>query len=490
MSAALGEYRYYTVSGGQPLRGEIAVGGAKNAAPKLIIASLLSDEISVLENVPRIGEVDITLSICTSLGARWRWIDNTTLEIDPSQLNEYRIPGGDSLANRSSILFLAPLLARFNAAQICTVGGDAIGAHAGADTRPGAVRAVRAVDFHVDGLRTLGVEVHPGEQETVFAADGLHGGSIRFAFPSVGATEQMLIAAVAAEGRTVLRNAAIEPEIQNLVGFLQAMGATIQQEAGRIWIIDGAGSPRAGASPGSRFRGVRYRVIPDRLEAASYAAAAVATGGDIFVRGAVQEHMPAFLNILRAAGGEFEIDREGIRFTAGAQIAKVILETSPHPGFMTDWLPPLAVLLTQAEAVSIVHETVYEQRFGYVPALVEMGAHIEMHGSCLGNSACRFRDLDYQHSAVIHGQAQLRPSELVVPDLRAGFAYLLAALVAEGESKVWQVHLVERGYSALQEKLGGLGAVIAEGHGYPPPLLADTFAGGVALSARAAPSAT
>ena len=463
-------YRYYSVRGGRPLQGEVAVGGAKNAGPQLLIASLLSSQVSVLENMPRTREVDIVLSICSSVGATWEWLDANTLQIDPSKLSDFRVPDADSRANRSSILFVAPLLARLDAAQIAAVGGDAFG-------------APRSVDFHVDGLRALGVDVRATESETTFTANGLHGATIRFPFPSVGATQQLLIAAAAAEGRTVLRNAAVEPEIQNLVGFLQAMGAHIQQDAGRTWTIDGVGGA---AATGSLFRGVRYRIIPDRLQAASYATAAVATGGDVMVYNAVQEHMAAFLNTLRAAGGEFAIEPQGIRFRASGPLAKVIVETEPHPGFMTDWLPTLAVLLTQAEGVSIVHETVYESRFGYVPALVSMGANIEMHDTCLGNRSCRFRDLGYQHSAVIQGPAQLQPGEMVVPDLRAGFAYLLAALIADGESRVWQIDYVERGYEALSENLTALGAEVASGQGLPPSALAAGFDLGAEVRAGAA----
>ena len=461
-------YKYYSVRGGRPLQGDVVVGGAKNAGPQLLIASLLSDQVSVLHNMPRTREVDIALSICSSIGVTWDWMDGNTLQIDPSRLDDFRIPDAASRANRSSILFVAPLLARLDAAQIAAVGGDALGS--------------RTVDFHVDGLRALGVDVRATESETTFTANGLHGATVRFPFPSVGATQQLLIAAAAAEGRTVLRNAAVEPEIQNLVGFLQAMGANIQQEAGRTWIIDGVGG--SGAATRSLFRGVRYRVIPDRLQAASYAIAAVATGGEVMVYNAMQEHMATFLNILRTTGGEFEIESQGIRFRSSGRLGKVIVETEPHPGFMTDWLPPLAVLLTQVEGVSIVHETVYESRFDYVPALVAMGASIEMRDTCLGNRSCRFRDMGYEHSAVIQGPARLSPSEMVVPDLRAGFAYLLAALVADGESRVWQIDYVERGYEALRENLLALGAEVSEGEDRPPNALAAAFELGAEVRAE------
>ena len=436
--------RCYRVSGGRPLRGEISVAGAKNAAPKLIIASLLAPEASVLENVPRIGEVELTLRICDALGVHWRWLGPETLEIDPSTVAEWRIPADVSPENRCCVIFVAVLLHRLGRAQIATIGGDAIGR--------------RPIDFHVDALRRLGTEIERSDGITRFHCRRLRGADMRLDYPSVGATEQVLLAAAGAAGRTVIRNAAIEPEIQNLVGFLRAMGAMIQQRRGRTWVVDGVAA----------FHGARYRVIDDRLEAASYAAAAVATGGDVFVRGAVAEHMSAFLSALRAAGGVCDIDAAGIRFRGPVTPRPLLVDTSPHPGFMTDWQPPLVVLLTQADGVSTLHETVYENRLGYVASLGEMGASIELHTRCLGVHPCRFGEGGCRHSALISGPTPLFACELEVPDLRAGFAYLLAALIADGESTLTQVGNIERGYQAVLAKIEALGGQIEEGFVEPP----------------------
>ena len=433
-----GAERVYRVSGGRPLGGEITVAGAKNAAPKLIIAALLAAEPSVLENVPRIGEVQLTLRICDALGVRWRWLDEATLEIDPSTVTDWRIPADVSPEHRSCVIFVAALLYRMGRAQIASIGGDAIGA--------------RPIDFHLKALRALGVDIERDGGIRRFRCESLRGADLRLDYPSVGATEQVLIAAAGAVGRTVVRNAAIEPEVGNLVGFLRAMGARIKRRGRRTWVIRGVAS----------LRGARHRVVGDRLEAASYAAAAVATGGDLFVRGADPEHLHAFLGALRQAGGRCDVDAAGIRFRGPRTLRRVTVDTAPHPGFMTDWQPPLVVLLTQANGVSIVHETVYERRLGYVDALVEMGAAVDLHTRCLGTAACRFRDRGCQHSAVISGPTPLVAGELEVPDLRAGFAYLLAALVANGESTLSQVSNIERGYQGVLAKIEQMGGQIEE----------------------------
>ena len=433
-----GAERAYQVSGGRPLRGELAVAGAKNAAPKLIIAALLAPEPSVLENVPRIGEVQLTLRICDALGVRWRWLDESTLEIDPSTVTGWRIPADVSPEHRSCMLFIAALLHRTGRAQIAAIGGDAIGA--------------RPIDFHLQALRRLGVDIERDGAITRFRGDVLRGADIRLAYPSVGATEQVLVAAAGALGRTVLRNAAIEPEIGNLVGLLRAMGARIERRRGRTWVIDGVAS----------LHGARHRIIGDRLEAASYAAAAIATRGDLFVHGAEPEHLHSFLATLRSVGGVCDVDAAGIRFRGPDRLGPATVETAPHPGFMTDWQPPLVVMLTQADGVSIVHETVYERRLGYVGALGEMGAAVDLRSECLGSAACRFRDRGCIHSAVISGPTPLVAGELEVPDLRAGFAYLLAALVADGDSTLTEVGNIERGYQGVLTKIRTLGGQIEE----------------------------
>ncbi len=429
---------YYEIEGGRPLQGELSVSGAKNAATKLIIASLLSNDVCVISNVPRIRDVEQTLNICEALGCTYSWIDESSVEIDSTGLSEHRIPFRYSGAMRSSVLFVAPMLQRLGKADLQTVGGCDLGK--------------RPIDFHIAGLKRLNAGVREEDHTFHFTADKLIGSIIELEYPSVGATEQLIMAAVGAEGRTVVRNAAIEPEIQNLVGFLQSMGAIIYQDEYRTWVVDGV----------RNFHGCSYWVINDRMEAASFACLAIATKGDVFVRGAEQEHLITFLNMIRKAGGVFEVDRSGIRFRYGDELKPVILETDVHPGFMTDWQPPFVTMLTQANGISIVHETVYEKRFGYVQALLEMDAKIQLHKSCLGKKKCRFRDNHFDHSAIVQGPTVLKAGDIEIPDLRAGFSYLMAGFIAEGTSKISGIEYVKRGYSFLQEKLAGVGGSILE----------------------------
>ena len=434
----LADSSFYAVDGGAPLHGEVTVSGAKNAATKLIIASLLSEDVCRLENVPRIRDVELTLNICEALGCVVEWADESTVLVDSRAMNDHRIPLKYSGAMRTSLLFVAPLLRRIGAADLQTVGGCSLGK--------------RPIDFHIDGLRSLGVDVQEEDHTFHFTAAQIKGSIIELAYPSVGATEQMLIAAAGASGRTVIKNAAIEPEIHNLIGFLQSMGAIVYQDECRTWIIDGV----------DQFRGCTYRVMNDRIEAASFGALAVATGGDVFVRGADQEQLVTFLNMIRKAGADFEIDQSGIRFHRRNGIRPVILETDVHPGFMTDWQPSFSLLLTQADGVSIVHETVYEERFGYVDAIVGMGASVQLHSSCLGNKSCRYLHSHFDHSAIIAGPSRLSGADIEIPDLRAGFAYLMAALLAEGTSRVSGIENLKRGYSYVKEKIEAIGGSIRE----------------------------
>jgi UDP-N-acetylglucosamine 1-carboxyvinyltransferase len=259
-----------------------------------------------------------------------------------------------------------------------------------------------------------------------------------------------LLAAVLAEGRTVLRNAAIEPEIVEIILLLQQMGAIIEMGAGRYIEIIGVES----------LHGCLHQVLPDRMEAASFASLAIATRGEIFCAGAEHRDMLTFLNAARRMGADYEVREDGILFVGGPKYKGLKLETDTHPGFMTDWQQPFVVALTQAEGTSVVHETVYQERFGYTDVLNNMGADITLFDNCLGEVQCRFRDHNYKHSAVIKGPTPLKAIDMVVPDIRAGLAYVIAALVAEGESKLTGVEHLERGYEDLYGKLQTVGAAI------------------------------
>lgn len=423
-----------SITGGKPLFGEITLSGAKNAASKMMIASLLTDETVEIENVPRQQETAITQEIITTVGAKVDWKDDHTLHTTTKAITSTSVRSL-SRKNRISILALAPLLHRAGEAFVPLVGGDAIGP--------------RPVNFHIDILKKMGAKI---EEEK----DGYHatikkrlkGVLVELPYPSVGATETAILAGVLAEGRTTIRNAAVEPEIQELVMMLQNMGAIIQINAGRSMEIIGV----------EKLRGARVGVMPDRIEAASYACMALGTRGEIFVRGAEHQHMITFLNTVRRIGGEYEVVSDGIKFRGTQSYKGIELETDTHPGFMTDWQQPLVVVLTQAKGISVVHETVYEERFGYTETLNKMGASISLFSNCLGEILCRFKGQNYRHSAVVTGPTQLHASEVEVPDIRAGLAFVVAALVAEGTSKLRGVEHLERGYEKLEEKLIGIGA--------------------------------
>ena len=268
-------------------------------------------------------------------------------------------------------------------------------------------------------------------------------------YPSVGATETAILAAVLAAGRTRIDNAAVEPEIVDLIKFLQRMGAIIEMGANRVITVDGV----------HKLRGGRYTVVGDRLEAASWANLAIATGGEIVVEGASQDQMVTFLNTVRRIGADYEMTNEGIRFRRGKDgLYGIELETDTYPGFATDWQQPTVVTLTQAKGISVVHETVYEDRFGYTEDLVRMGADIGVFAKCLGELECRFRNHSQPHSAVITGPTPLRGAKIEIPDIRAGMAQVIAALVAEGESELTGIHHLERGYEELWNKLRAVGA--------------------------------
>jgi len=302
----------------------------------------------------------------------------------------------------------------------------------------------------------LGAKVTARQDGYLLTANRLEGAKICLDYPSVGATEQVILASVMADGLTELSNAAIEPEIIDLIALLQKMGAIISVSTERIIRIRGV----------KKLSGFQHHAIPDRLEAASWACAAVATNGRIMVKGARQLDLLTFLNKFRRVGGEFQVTDEGIEFFRGQEkLSSISIETDVHPGFMTDWQPPFVIMLTQAEGVSILHETVYESRFGYVEALNQMGAKIQLYNECLGGRDCRFAQQNYRHSAAIFGPTSLTGQHIVIPDLRAGFSYIIAAATAEGESRIDNFNVLERGYENFLDKLISLGAQVTSCEG-------------------------
>lgn len=430
------------ITGGTPLEGKIKASGAKNAITKLLVASLLSDKRCTFYNVPNIGDVEVTVALCQEIGMEVQWDrESGIMEVITKELKSSYVPQRFSGANRIPILMIGALLGRTDQDVIVpTVGGCKIGQ--------------RSIDFHIDALRKLGAEIEYREMKRegayfAHAHDGLQGTVIDLPFPSMGATENTILASVTARGTTIIKNAAIEPEVVELILFLQKLGANITLDVDRTIRIQGT----------RRFYEVEHTVIADRIEAASWGMAAIASKGRVFVEGAQHLHMITFLNKIREVGGGFDIRADGIEFYYDGPLqGGVHLETDVHPGFMTDWQQPFVVLLSQASGTSVIHETVYENRFGYTETLVEMGAEMTLFRQCLGGKQCRFDSHSFAHSLIVKGPTPLRAQEIQVPDLRAGFAYVMAATLAEGTSTITGLPYLFRGYENLIEKLGNIGA--------------------------------
>ncbi|MGO2745108.1 UDP-N-acetylglucosamine 1-carboxyvinyltransferase [Microbacterium sp.] len=427
------------IRGGRALRGRVDVKGAKNLATKAMVAALLGEDASILRDVPNLSDVAVVRSLLMVHGVQVTEGDEPgSLRLDPSDVESAHMEEIDAHAgaSRIPILFCGPLLHRLGQAFIPDLGGCRIGD--------------RPIDFHLDALRKFGatVEKLPSGIRLSTPNGRLHGANIHLPYPSVGATEQVLLTAVRAEGTTELRNAAIEPEIMDLIAVLQKMGAIISYEPNRVILIEGV----------ETLRGYDHRSIFDRNEAASWASAALATDGEIFVGGAKQQEMLTFLNVFRKAGGWFDIQEDGVLFRRDGEVKPVVVETDVHPGFMTDWQQPLVVALTQAKGRSVVHETVYENRMGFTDALVKMGADIVVHPHGLQDGPRRVPRRELEQAAVITGPTPLHGAEIVVPDLRGGYSHIIAALTATGESKVSGVDILSRGYENFLIKLEALGA--------------------------------
>ncbi len=430
------------IKGGVPLEGSVKAAGAKNAITKLLVASLVTDKRCTFYNVPNIAEVEVTIELCREIGSEVHWDRSEgVLEIVTKELKSVYVPQRFCGSNRIPILMIGALLGRTDEDIIIpTVGGCKIGK--------------RPIDFHIQALEKLGavIEYREMKKEGAYFAHahhGLKGTLITLPYPSVGATENTILAASRAKGTTLIKNAAIEPEIIDLVLFLQKLGVIISIDADRTIRIQ---QPPV-------FYDVEHTVITDRIEAASFGMAAISTKGKVFVEGAQHFHMITFLNKLREVGGGFTVKSNGIEFFyKGPLKGGLHIETDVHPGFMTDWQQPFVVLLTQAQGSSVVHETVYENRFGYTETLKEMGADIELYTQCFGTGNCRFAAHNFNHSLIVKGPTPLSSRDIAIPDLRAGFAYVMAALLAPDVSHISGVHYLDRGYEKLVEKLTALGA--------------------------------
>lgn len=416
------------IRGGNRLAGKIAISGAKNAALTLMPCALLTDEPLTLRNLPRLADVDSFGHLLNELGASTS-VEGTrpnefgrVLSVRASRLTSTVAPYDIVRKMRASILVLGPLLAREGEATVSLPGGCAIG------NRP--------IDLHLKALEAMGaeIEISAGYVKATAPGGRISGGRFRFPVVSVGATENALMAASTARGTTVLENAAREPEIVDLCNLLVAMGAVIRGIGTETLEIDGR----------DRLHGATYAVMPDRIEAGSYACAAAITGGDVELVGASAEDMRATLDALVEAGVTVEETANGVRIAADNGLRPLTLNTAPFPGFATDMQAQFMAMLCKADGASTLTETIFENRYMHVPELARMGADIEVHG----------------RTAIVRGVPKLTGAPVMATDLRASMSLILAGLAAEGETQVNRVYHLDRGYERLEEKLQAVGADI------------------------------
>lgn len=409
----------YEIIGGRPLHGTTTVYGAKNAALPILAATVLAEDTCVIEGVPHLEDVRVMVQILQSLGAKVEW-DGDTVTVDPRNISSTDVPSDLMRRMRSSIFLMGPLLARFGDVRVSRPGGCVIGQ--------------RPIDFHLRGMRQLGARVEEAHGYVRCSANRLYGDHIILDFPSVGATENLMMAAVLSDGVTVLENVAREPEIVDLADFLIGCGAHIENAGEDTIRITGV----------HHLRGTRHRVISDRIVAGTMMIAAAATYGDVTIQNAVPQHLGALITKLKEAGVQVTVDRDIIRVNCPNEIRAVDVRTAPHPGFPTDLQAPFMAMLTIAKGTSVVRESVFEARFKHVNELTRMGANIAV---------------DIQ-SAVIRGVDRLSGADVESTDLRGGAALVVAGLMAEGKTRVEGLHHVERGYQQLDTYLRDLGADI------------------------------
>lgn len=410
------------VKGGNRLVGAVKTSGAKNAVLPIIAASILGTTPSHLDEVPMLEDVHTISEVLKCLGLSVECSpEKNVLDIDSTEITSYEAPYELVRTMRASFLVMGPLLARIGKARISMPGGCAIGA--------------RPIDIHLKGFEALGVKIEQGHGYIEASApEGLKGTSIYFDFPSVGATENIMMAASLAEGTTILENAAEEPEIVDLANYLNKMGAKIR----------GAGTDTIRIEGVDKLHGADYTIIPDRIEAGTYMIAAAMTGGDIVVENVLPEHQKPLIAKLREAGAVVEEDIDKVRVIGQNPLRAVSIKTLPYPGFPTDMQAQMMAMMVIAEGRSKVTETVFENRFMHVVELNRMGAQISTEG----------------RSAVIDGPSKLTGCDVRATDLRAGAAMILAGLVAEGTTRIGDLHHIDRGYENIVAKLKNLGADI------------------------------
>ena len=411
----------YIIQGGNRLVGEVEISGAKNAAVAILPAVILADGVCRIENIPNIADVTTTLEILSTLGAQVRRINRNTVDIDPRTIHTHVVPHDLARHMRASYYFLGALLGRFGTSRVSMPGGCNFG--------------VRPIDQHLKGFTALGATVSPMESGMIeVVAPRLLGNSIYLDMVSVGATVNIMLAAVKARGTTIIENAAKEPHIVDLANFLNSMGADIR----------GAGTDVIKIRGVDRLFGTTYSIIPDQIEAGTYMAAGGGAAGDVVIRNVIPKHLESITAKLLEMGVEIEEYDDAVRVCRKAPIAHCNIKTMPHPGFPTDMQPQIAVLLALADGTSIITEGIWENRFRYVDELRRMGAQVQVDGKI----------------AVFQGVEQLTGAPVKAVDLRAGAAMIVAALACRGTTEIEDIYHIERGYENVVGKLQDLGADI------------------------------
>lgn len=414
----------FVIHGGNKLCGEVNISGAKNAVVAIIPATLLAQDVCRIENIPNISDVSMMIRILHQMGANIKMINNNTLEIDTRNINSYVVPHDMSKHLRASYYLIGALLGRCNYACVSMPGGCNFG--------------VRPIDQHIKGFEMLGANITIENAMVNASAEKLVGASIYMDVVSVGATINIMLAAVKARGLTIIENAAKEPHIVDLANFLNSMGADVR----------GAGTDVIKIRGVSELHGCNYSIIPDQIEAGTYMVAAAATGGDVVVRNVIPKHLESISAKLIESGVEVIEGDDFIHVISNRRPNKCNVKTMPHPGFPTDMQPQMAVLLSIAEGTSIISESVWDNRFRYVDQLSRMGALIQVDGKV----------------AVIEGVPDLKGAPIKADDLRAGAAMVIAGLVAKGKTEIENIIYIDRGYEDIVEKLTNLGADIERVH--------------------------
>lgn len=408
------------IKGGIALKGEVAIGGAKNAALPALAASLLTEEEVILRNLPEVRDVDTMLQVLEYMGVKYERESDSVVRMKSGAPKEETAPYELVKKMRASVLVLGPLTSRYGEAKVSMPGGCAIG--------------VRPINLHLDGLAKLGAEIIHDHGYVRTSCKRLKGAEIEFEQKTVTGTENLMMAAVLAKGTTVLDNCAVEPEVGDLADMLVKMGAKIDGIGSRKLVIDGV----------EKLHGVEHEIIPDRIEAGTYVMAGLITGGDIVVSKCLPSHMKALLHRLEDAGAKLEIGDNYIHVSASNILNGIDIKTAPYPGFPTDLQAQFTSLMTQAEGVSVITETIFENRFMHIPELARLGADVTIDG----------------HMVVVKGPSGLVGADVMATDLRASASLFLAGLAAENTTTIRRLYHLDRGYEKICRKLEGLGADI------------------------------